>query len=165
MNQNNDSSIKEKADFGLSGNLRKDSRNTLNGVILKWAEPADAVSPMGPSFWHLYTFQGDQISDTYFLDKQSAYLIGRENKVADILIQDKSVSLQHAVIQFRLKKSGNKAYIRPYILDLETTNGTLLNGNFIESSKYIELLDKDVIRFGHCDTDFVILKVRPTKNE
>ena len=38
--------------------------------------------------------------------------------------------------------------VKPYIMDLESTNGTILNGEQIESSRYYELLEKDMLKFG-----------------
>ena len=34
-------------------------------------------------------------------------------------------------------------------MDLESTNGTILNGKKIEPARYYEILHEDVIRFGH----------------
>jgi len=42
-------------------------------------------------------------------------------------------------------------------MDLESTNGTTLNGEMIETSRYYELLNKDVIRFRHSERDYVFL--------
>lgn len=44
-------------------------------------------------------------------------------------------------------------------MDLESTNGTFLNEEKIESSKYYELLDKDVLKFGLSDREYVMFKV------
>jgi smad nuclear-interacting protein 1 len=38
--------------------------------------------------------------------------------------------------------------VKPYILDLETTNGSFINGKKVEGARYYELIDKDVLRFG-----------------
>ena len=46
----------------------------------------------------------------------------------------------------------------PYIMDLESTNGTVLNGDKIEPAKYYELRTKDVIRFGHSKVDYVLMR-------
>ncbi|CAN0560954.1 unnamed protein product, partial [Laminaria digitata] len=39
---------------------------------------------------------------TLHIHRQSAYLVGREKRVADIVVDHPSCSKQHAVIQFRL---------------------------------------------------------------
>lgn len=39
---------------------------------------------------------------TLHIHRQSAYLVGREKRVADIVVDHPSCSKQHAVVQFRL---------------------------------------------------------------
>lgn len=46
---------------------------------------------------------------------------------------------------------------RPYIVDLNSVNGTLLNGEAIEKQVMIELREKDVLRFGNSSREFVLL--------
>lgn len=33
---------------------------------------------------------------------------------------------------------------RPYVMDIKSTNGTILNGQKIEDSRYYELKEKDI---------------------
>ena len=33
-------------------------------------------------------------------------------------------------------------------MDLESTNGTILNGDKIESAKYYQIFHKDIVKFG-----------------
>lgn len=46
---------------------------------------------------------------------------------------------------------------RPYLIDLESTHGTFLNGKKIEPSRFIQLLPKDVIRFAASTREYVFL--------
>jgi len=46
---------------------------------------------------------------------------------------------------------------RPYIVDLESTNGTYLNGSRIEGRQYIELFEKDILKFGYSTREWVLL--------
>lgn len=74
-----------------------------------------------------------------------------------------SVSNQHAVIQFReidkQDEFGNHYYeINPYVMDLESTNGTHLNGEKIDSARYYELRHGDVIKFAGSSRDYVVMK-------
>ena len=46
----------------------------------------------------------------------------------------------------------------PYLMDLESTNGTYLNGDKIEGAKYYELKHQDVIKFANSSRDFVVMK-------
>ena len=47
--------------------------------------------------------------------------------------------------------------VRPYVMDLGSTNGTYVNGERLEPQRYIELLEKDVLRFGYSSREFVLL--------
>lgn len=47
--------------------------------------------------------------------------------------------------------------VRPYLIDLESANGTYINNKKIEPKKYIELLEKDVIKFGYSSREYVLL--------
>lgn len=47
--------------------------------------------------------------------------------------------------------------VRPYIIDLESANGTFVNNKQIDAKKYIELLEKDVIKFGFSSREYVLL--------
>ena len=43
-------------------------------------------------------------------------------------------------------------------MDLESTNGTKLNGEPIETSRYYELMDKDIIQFGASKREYVFMQ-------
>lgn len=47
--------------------------------------------------------------------------------------------------------------IKPYLLDLETTNGTSINKQKLEPARYYELLHTDVIKFGFSSRDYVMM--------
>lgn len=150
---------KEKPNFGLSGKLTEDA-NKVNDVILKYAEPPEARRPKRR--WRLYPFKGDQSLQTLHIHRQSCYLIGREKKICDIAVEHPSCSKQHAVLQFRLvpyERSDGTAgqRVRPYILDLESSNGTFLNNKPIEPKKYVELMERDLIKFGFSTREYVLL--------
>jgi smad nuclear-interacting protein 1 len=42
-------------------------------------------------------------------------------------------------------------------MDLESTNGTFLNGEKIEAGRFYELLEKDVFKFGFSEREYVLL--------
>ena len=84
---------------GLSGKLTEE-KNVFNGVVVKYSEPLEARIPKRR--WRFYVFKGDETLPTLYLHRQSAYLMGRDRKVADIPLDHPSVSKQHAVLQFRL---------------------------------------------------------------
>jgi smad nuclear-interacting protein 1 len=47
--------------------------------------------------------------------------------------------------------------IKPYIIDLESANGTLVNDVKIEPKRYVELFEKDVLKFGFSSREYVLL--------
>ncbi len=150
---------KEKPSLALSGNLLKDT-NTYNGVVVNYVEPSEARKPR--KRWRLYCFKGDQELPFYQIHRQSAYLFGRDRKVADIPVDHPSCSKQHAVFQYRLvdykRNDGTTGRIvKPYIIDLGSTNGTYINNSRVEAQRYYELKEKDVLKFGFSTRDFVLL--------
>lgn len=150
---------KQKPNFGLSGKLTEE-KNVFNGVVVKYSEPPEARIPKRR--WRFYVFKGDEALPTLYLHRQSAYLIGRDRKVADIPIDHPSCSKQHAAIQFRLvnydRPDGTAGRtVRPYIIDLEAANGTFVNNQRIESKRYVELFEKDVVKFGFSSREYVLL--------
>lgn len=100
---------------------------------------------------------------TLHVHRKSAFLVGRDKAVADILTEHPSCSKQHAVLQYRMYQKptadglGFEQEVRPYIMDLNSTNSTFLNGCEIEGSRYIELKEKDVLRFGESTREYVLM--------
>ena len=41
--------------------------------------------------------------------------------------------------------------------DLNSTNGTFINGERIEAQRYYELLERDSLRFGNSSREYVLL--------
>ena len=150
---------KQEANMELSGKLTEDT-NTYKGVVIKYSEPPEARKPKRR--WRLYQLKDDKELPILHIHRQSAYLLGRERKIADIPIDHPSCSKQHAVLQYRLveyKKSDGMMgrHVRPYIIDLGSANGTFVNSKRIESEHYVELLEQDVIKFGYSSRDYVLL--------
>lgn len=146
---------KQQPNFARTGKLAEAS-NTVNGVVLKSAEPSDAAKPT--KHWRLYVFKGKEALEPYHIHRQSSYLLGRERRVVDLPLDHPSCSGQHAVLQFRLTaKSDTGKLVRPYLMDLGSTNGSFINGEKIEPEKYVELLPQDVLRFGYSSREYVII--------
>eukprot|EP01097_Dermamoeba_algensis_P000163 TRINITY_DN105_c0_g1_i7.p3 TRINITY_DN105_c0_g1~~TRINITY_DN105_c0_g1_i7.p3 ORF type:complete len:259 (-),score=79.35 TRINITY_DN105_c0_g1_i7:3998-4774(-) len=156
---------KEKPNFNVSGKLAA-ATNTVNGVVLKFSEPNDACKPT--KRWKLFRFKGTESLDPVPVYRQSAYLFGRERLVADIPLDHPSCSAQHALLQFRKvnvqSPNGVIKVVRPYIMDLESTNGTLVNKKRVESSRFIELKECDVLNFGFSTRDYVLLHENSAQN-
>ena len=163
---------KQNANFALSGALAKDTQtgNVYNGVLLKFSEPPEARTPN--TRWRLYVFKKgngngeDDLINTLHISRQSAYLFGREEKVADIRVDHPSLSKQHCVLQYRAvpdKKKDNKVLCRPYLMDLGSTNGTFINGVRLEEARYYELRKGDVIKLGASTREYVLLTENATQ--
>lgn len=168
VDEEEDSPSKEKKKkkikpiYELSGKLSEQQRTTTSGIILKFSEPPDAKIPQDKK-WALYPFKNDQALESIPLENASAFLIGRDRLVAQIPVDHLSCSNQHAVIQFRSvlvndeKTGAQKKVTRPYIMDLESTNGTFLNGEQLPSLRYVELREKDCLKFGSSSRDYILL--------
>jgi smad nuclear-interacting protein 1 len=174
-------SRKQQINLSTSGALHEKETTTLNGTKLKYSEPADARAPTSSqclSTLRLYVFKdGEPIQNEesiLHLHRLSSYLLGRDEQVCDIPLLHASISKQHAVIQYRLKPQTasidddtetefTRAIVKPYLIDLNSANGTKLNGERIESQRYYELLNKDIIQFGESTREYIVLIVDKKK--
>lgn len=46
---------------------------------------------------------------------------------------------------------------RPYLIDLEATNGTFINGEQAPATRFIELKQKDMLKFGNSTREYILL--------
>lgn len=155
--------------FEPSGLLELDSNNE-NGIQLQHIEPSDAISPntffdrnrvpiRKRTFFQaiMYDELQPDYREEFNLLEQSSYLIGRslgelrddkdgekETVLADIPVKEETCSKQHCAIQFRDREGELKAYV----IDLNSSNGTLLNGVALPRARYVELRNEDVLRFS-----------------
>ncbi|KAF4443833.1 hypothetical protein F53441_11292 [Fusarium austroafricanum] len=157
---------KEKPNFGSTGVLAAASNSVAQAdgttITLKYHEPTEARKPSPRDVWKLFIFKGQDIIDTIELSARSCWLVGREISVVDLPAEHPSISKQHAVIQFRHVEKRNEfgdkiGKVKPYLIDLESANGTMLNDSRIPDSRYLELRDKDMIQFGHSTREYVVM--------
>ena len=157
---------KQKPNFAPTGLLAAASNAVAQAdgteIVLKYHEPAEARKPPAKDVWKLFVFKGADIVETIELSLRSCWLIGREVAVVDLPAEHPSLSKQHAVIQFRYIEKRNKfgdklGKVRPYLIDLDSANGTLLNKDQIQGSRYLELRDKDMIQFGQSTREYVLM--------
>lgn len=160
---------KEKPNFAPTGRLAAESNTvTVNGsaVVLKYHEPPEARKPPAKEPWRLYVFKGNDLLEVVELSERSCWLVGRERLVVDFPLDHPSCSKQHAAIQFRFVEKRNEfgdkiGRVRPYLIDLDSANGSSVNGDPIPPSRYVELRDKDVVRFGHSSREYVLMLPPP----
>ncbi|KAL9096297.1 MAG: hypothetical protein Q9165_001294 [Trypethelium subeluteriae] len=155
--------VKEKPNYNTTGLLARET-NLVAGtdIVLKYNEPPEARKPPASRAWRMFVFKGSDVLETLELGGKSVWLLGRENKVVDVLTAHPSCSGQHAVVQFRhTTKTGKNGEprpgVRPYLLDLESANGTVLNGQRVESRRYVELRSGDLVKFGSSEREYVIM--------
>ncbi|PVH97681.1 hypothetical protein DM02DRAFT_616320 [Periconia macrospinosa] len=165
----------EKPNFKPTGLLAK-AANKVDGtkISLKYHEPPEARKPSPSSGWRIFVFKGEDVLDTIELHTRSCWLFGRSHEVVDYVLEHPSSSGQHAVIQFRnivkttedefgVKKQHAK--VKPYIIDLESSNGTELNGKRIETSRYFELRHKDILTFAGSEREYVVMLPPPEEKK
>ncbi|KAM7204558.1 SMAD/FHA domain containing protein [Rhypophila sp. PSN 637] len=156
----------EKPNFGNTGTLAAASNAVIQAdgttVALKYHEPPEARKPSARDSWKLFVFRGPEIIDTIELSLRSCWLIGRDMAVVDLPAEHPSISKQHAVIQFRYTEKRNEygdkiGRVKPYLIDLDSANGTCLNKKKVPDSRYLELRDKDMIQFGSSTREYVLM--------
>jgi hypothetical protein len=121
----------------------KDLRRTLSpapDATGFHAAPAFAEAPRGPDGW-LVVERGGGLERDHRFDLIGGLSIGR-SKEADVRIDDRYASSLHVRV---FSREG-----RFYVEDMNSTNGTLLNGATLQGEA--ELIDRDNIQIG--DTIF-----------
>ncbi|KAF1946753.1 SMAD/FHA domain-containing protein [Clathrospora elynae] len=162
---------KEMPNFKPTGALAK-AANRVEGtkISLKYHEPPEARKPPASQPWRIFVFKGEDVVDTIEIGQKSCWLLGRSQEVVDYVLEHPSSSGQHAVIQFRyIQKTVEDEYgvksmrgkVKPYIIDLESSNGTELNGETVEASRYLELRDKDILKFAGSEREYVVMLPPP----
>jgi len=156
--------IKEEPNFEVSGVLAEE-QNQRNGIPLTFSIAIDAAAPeQDESDWRLFEFQGESDCGSHRLVGNSCFLLGSDTRLSNtaseddmsfIALRDESCSRQHAVIQFRKRDR-----VKPYLMDLNSSNGTVLNGSRIEPGRYIELRHQDVLEFGKLRREFVLINAK-----
>ncbi|CCX07547.1 Similar to Smad nuclear-interacting protein 1; acc. no. Q8TAD8 [Pyronema omphalodes CBS 100304] len=152
---------KQKPNFSNTGLLAA-ATNTVNDVVLKYSEPADSRKAPANPIYKLFIFKDGQIIEEVELNHRSCWLIGRDRAVADLPVDHPSCSKQHAVLQFRWSVKTDefgekKGQVRLYVMDLESANGTMLQGDVIEGRRFVECREGDLLRFGMSTREYVIM--------
>ena len=150
--------MREKPNLGLSGNLTADT-NTYKGVVIKYNEPPEAS--MSKTKWRLYVFRNDEHFKPLHMHRLSAFLMGRNSIICDVPILHPSISQQHCIFQYRAVnrkiRGVEKRVVLPYIFDLNSSNGTFLNGEKIEPHRYYELKERDNLQFGLSPREYILI--------
>ncbi|KAL8803109.1 MAG: hypothetical protein Q9182_003359 [Xanthomendoza sp. 2 TL-2023] len=154
---------KQKPNYAPTGLLAAETNTVANtSIVLKYHEPPESRLPPASQSYLLYVFKSSNLLQKITLNERSCWLFGREAMVADIPVEHPSASKQHAVLQFRhvVKKDefGEKrGRVGLYVLDLDSANGTFLNGERMEGRRYVEVRGGDVLRWGESSREYVLL--------
>lgn len=140
--------------------LRQEALKDEKGVVVEYVASDDSAMPN--KHWMLYPFKGKEALETIPLDRQEWYLFGKDRTIAHIPTDHLSCSRQHAVIQFRRRVSRNQfgdeiVAIKPYVMDLKSSNGTLLNGEKLDPLRYYELRHEDMLQFAQSSRQYVVM--------
>ncbi|ORY55945.1 SMAD/FHA domain-containing protein, partial [Pseudomassariella vexata] len=158
---------KERPNFGTTGTLAAVSNSIQqpdgSTIVLKYHEPPEARKPSPKDRWKLFVFKGADIIDTIELNHRTCWLVGRELAVVDMAAEHPSISKQHAVIQFRYLEKRNEygdkiGKVKPYLIDLDSANGTMINKKKMPETRYLELRDKDLIQFGQSTREYLLMR-------
>lgn len=154
---------KQKPNYAPTGLLAAETNTVANtSIVLKYHEPPEARLPPPSAPWRLYIFKAASLLENLELYTRSCWLFGRESTVVDVPVEHPSASKQHAVIQFRYTEKRDewgerKGGVKPYLIDLDSANGTKVNGERVENRRYVELRNKDVLGFGDSTREYVML--------
>lgn len=108
------------------------------------AAPPAAVRPTSTeAVWALIRYVGNPIGEVVPLGTNGV-VIGRTSE-SSVYLVDPEVSRRHASIEL-VKEEGHKSAV--YVTDLESTNGTYVNGQRIVGNKRVLLCEGDVLRVG-----------------
>ena len=125
----------------------------------RYTEPIDSCVPNTEELTILYVFKDDADIDQIQLRTKSHFLVGRDETLRDILALHPSISKQHAVIQFRRKAVTDATDdAKPFLIDLNSSNGTFLNGERILPMRFYEIFTKDVVTFGCSSREYVLMQ-------
>jgi pSer/pThr/pTyr-binding forkhead associated (FHA) protein len=122
-------------------------------------------------------FAGDQSSGKdcscgppirLYRGNQTFWTVGKDKRVCHILAMHPSTSREHAAVQFRRTVKGE---ITPYVIDLNSSNGTYLRNQIedvgegvhgggydkLDAGRYYRIYSGDVIRLGESQRDYVFI--------
>lgn len=154
--------VSASRNFIPSGKLKEDTALKYKGRVLMFDEPQDAAVPVfkKDGRWRIYIFKAKEvIGEPLILQNGSCFLLGRDREIVDIPLDHPTCSAQHAVLQYRqVRDADGQQCIKLYIMDLGSTNGTFLNGDKLKPRVYVELLEKDIVKFALSTREYIFVK-------
>jgi len=129
---------KEKKRKGRSPRNRSKSPKRKSPKLSSWESEEQK--------WILDVIKNGSKVESIHLVPDMTYSLGRD---ADIKLEHASCSKNHAKISFMNNN--------PHIMDLNSTNGTVLNQEELTAGQWYKLSEKDTLKFG-CSTREYIVK-------
>lgn len=144
----------------ISAETHPASSAASRSQLLKYHECEDSCDPLQYSCtFKLFVFKGSEVVETVDLGCRSYFRLGRDEAINQVPLLHESCSSQHAVLQYRCRADK----CRLYLMDLDSSNGTRLNGEVqLEGKRFYEILDGDVVKFGASTRDYVFMRQNKT---
>ena len=137
----------EKAEEIKAEEYERPAMNTITELPDEDDEENEETVLLGLDFGgkihKLYAEEGTGIENIGL--RELPIVIGKLSSCADAIIKDKSVSRMHARI-FKMDKKSDALWIQ----DLNSTNGTYVNGRKLMPNEKVELSEDDEVAFGKC---------------
>lgn len=124
-------------------------------VVMADAAAASRISKQNPLIGFFVSFSKSTSGEGWELREGNLYIIGK-SAGADILLNEKSVSDQHANLQIRRSNDEEKK-LMVVITDTNSTNGTVVNGKDIGINGHISLNNHDKIKIGNYELVFMMI--------
>lgn len=113
--------------------------------------PSWAVAPAQAGSWQLTTERTEGMpSESWLIDDKPGSLIGRNGQIVDVVVDHKSSSRVHACIAF--DAAGD-----PYLVDLGSAHGTVLNGRRLAKGGRERVADGDEVHIAACPLPFCVV--------
>lgn len=122
-------------------------------VVLSEGASASRISTQNPLIGFLVSFSKSAAGESWELREGNLYVIGKAGN-ADISLNEKSVSDQHATLHIRRSNDDEKK-LMVVITDTNSTNGTVVNGKDIGINGHVSLQHHDKIRIGSYEIVFM----------
>lgn len=136
-------------------------------VVIGETGAASRISQQNPLIGFLVSFSKSAAGESWELREGNLYVLGKAGS-ADISLQEKSASDQHATLHIRRSNDEEKK-LMVVITDTNSTNGTVVNGKDIGINGHVPLKHHDVIKIGNYDIVFMmidreLLQLAPNEN-
>lgn len=122
--------------------------------MARWVPPSWATAPSQQGILFLDVAKEGQVVESFCVDKQSHYILGRNGAIVDIPIDHPSCSRQHAALVHRADGS-------VMIIDLKSAHGSFFGQNVIEPDAPVAVESGEPFRFGASSRTYFLRRDAP----